>query len=326
MKSSWQKKIFLQLTVVATFLASAFLATPVSAQTGNVCCIIKKQQTVYTCNTSQHTFSVKNPSTDVTDLGSACTLVDASHPCTVGTTRTNITYSNLSGGGFLCSPDPSLSQWAGNTYDNESVTEQTIQQVVCTSQQLCVQQLNQLTDCSQLKGALSCQSNPNCFFYSSTNECFNRSDSGVCDRITDQAYCGTVDKPSTQGSLVCAWDTTSGRCTSRVESTFASRYARTNGWLPACAYAGNCRSVNDLVEVGLDLVKLGFSLIGSIAFLMFVYGGFTIILSFGNSEKVKHGQQILVAAVIGIIISLSAYLLVQFLVGALGAAAGSAIQ
>jgi len=89
------------------------------------------------------------------------------------------------------------------------------------------------------------------------------------------------------------------------------------GALPDCAFSGTCRDTNDLV---LLLIKFGegmFAIIGSFAFVFFVYGGFTMILSFGNAEKVKKGQQILVAAVLGIVIAFTAYLSVQFLLDAL---------
>jgi len=50
---------------------------------------------------------------------------------------------------------------------------------------------------------------------------------------------------------------------------------------------------------------------------MFVIGGLFMIVSFGNAERFKKGQQILVAAVIGMIISFSAFLLVNYILEAL---------
>jgi hypothetical protein len=90
--------------------------------------------------------------------------------------------------------------------------------------------------------------------------------------------------------------------------------------LPACALDGSCRSLNDLVQVGINLGELIFSIIGSLAFVMFVYGGFMIILSMGNADRVKKGQQILVAAVIGMSIAFGAYILVDFILDAFGVA------
>ena len=43
-----------------------------------------------------------------------------------------------------------------------------------------------------------------------------------------------------------------------------------------------------------------------------------MILSFGSAEKFKKGQQILIAAVVGMIIAFGAYALVKFLLSSLG--------
>lgn len=112
---------------------------------------------------------------------------------------------------------------------------------------------------------------------------------------------------------------------SRVEQEISGQYKRTGGFLPACAYAGNCRSISDFLSVLISIAKEAFKYIGSIAFLMFIYGGITVILSFGNAEKVQKGKQILVAAVVGIAISFSAFLLVDFLLDTLFATQFSAI-
>jgi len=52
--------------------------------------------------------------------------------------------------------------------------------------------------------------------------------------------------------------------------------------------------------------------------LAFIYGGFTLILSHGSSEQVKKGKDILVAAIVGLVIVFSAYMLVRFLGTAVG--------
>ena len=65
-----------------------------------------------------------------------------------------------------------------------------------------------------------------------------------------------------------------------------------------------------------------FGLVGAMAFVMFVIGGFTMIFSMGNAERVKKGRDILVAAVVGMIIVFSAYLIVKFLLDALNVGGG----
>jgi len=52
--------------------------------------------------------------------------------------------------------------------------------------------------------------------------------------------------------------------------------------------------------------------VGSLALVMFIYGGITWMLSGGNPERVTKGKQILIWATLGIIIIFTAYALVRF--------------
>lgn len=105
------------------------------------------------------------------------------------------------------------------------------------------------------------------------------------------------------------------------KSSYLDKYKKPDGYegpLPECAFDGSCADVNKLLELVINIGKWFFSIIGSLAFVFFVYGGFTMILSFGSAEKFKKGQQVLVAAVIGMIIAFGAYALVNFLLTSLG--------
>lgn len=78
---------------------------------------------------------------------------------------------------------------------------------------------------------------------------------------------------------------------------------------------------NDVNCLLLQAIKIGeyvFSIIGAIAFVMFVYGGFMIILSFGNPERVNKGKAVFMAAVVGLVIAFSAYALIGFILDTLG--------
>lgn len=70
-------------------------------------------------------------------------------------------------------------------------------------------------------------------------------------------------------------------------------------------------SPQDLIGQILDSV-LG--VIGSLALLMFVYGGITWMTSAGNQEKVKKGRDIIVWSAIGLVIIFSAYGLTRVLI------------
>ena len=86
------------------------------------------------------------------------------------------------------------------------------------------------------------------------------------------------------------------------------------GWNESAKYYNN---VNCLLYQAIVIGEYLFQFIGAIAFIMFVYGGFKMILSFGNPDKVKQGQQILVSAVLGMIVAFGAYILVNFIMDAL---------
>ena len=59
--------------------------------------------------------------------------------------------------------------------------------------------------------------------------------------------------------------------------------------------------------------------VGSIALLMFIYGGFTWMTAAGNEQKVAKGKEILVWATIGLTVIFSSYALVKFVFTGLGA-------
>lgn len=54
--------------------------------------------------------------------------------------------------------------------------------------------------------------------------------------------------------------------------------------------------------------------VGSLALLMFVYGGLTWMTSSGNAEKVKKGRDIIIWSAIGLAIIFSAYGLTRVLI------------
>lgn len=83
--------------------------------------------------------------------------------------------------------------------------------------------------------------------------------------------------------------------------------------------AGNeCRDVGIFVTLLIDISKYLFGIVGALALLFFIYGGFALILSQGNPEKVKKGTGAMAAAFIGLVIVFAAYVLVQFLGQAVG--------
>ena len=170
-----------------------------------------------------------------------------------------------------------------------------------------------LINCPNLSAA-DCENERNrasCFLYQ--NRCYSRVDGNVCPRIRDADNCAKSSR--------CRWR--DNRCLSLLEAGLSGQYATSSDSLLSdpCITRGTCRDVNDLLRLALNYSKRLFGLLGVIGFVMFVYGGITMVLSFGSPEKFKKGQMALVAAIIGIVIALSAYLLVNFILNAIGATA-----
>ena len=76
--------------------------------------------------------------------------------------------------------------------------------------------------------------------------------------------------------------------------------------------------LNDVVQLGLNASQWILGIVGSLALLFFIYGGFTFLISAGNSAKVDEGKKIIVGAVIGLVLVFSSYLIIQFAMKAMG--------
>lgn len=74
--------------------------------------------------------------------------------------------------------------------------------------------------------------------------------------------------------------------------------------------------IRSLLALG---IKAMLGLIGSIALLMFVYGGFLWLTSRGNSESVAKGSKTMTWAALGIALIFSSYALVEFIFKVIGA-------
>lgn len=87
----------------------------------------------------------------------------------------------------------------------------------------------------------------------------------------------------------------------------------------------NCRgdqkttpcTINDMLLVLVNVTKLMLALMGTAAFLMFVYGGVVFLTSAGNQERVTMGRRILTNAVLGILVILVSWTVINFVVAAL---------
>lgn len=94
------------------------------------------------------------------------------------------------------------------------------------------------------------------------------------------------------------------------------------GGKEGAAKEGDCRSISIFVTMLILVANYLFGIVGALALLFFIYGGFTLILSRGATEQVKKGKDIMVAAIVGLVIVFGAYMLVRFLGVAVGLKGG----
>lgn len=88
-------------------------------------------------------------------------------------------------------------------------------------------------------------------------------------------------------------------------------------FIPACLLedklSADCRDISIFFTLAFNVSNYLFSIIGAVALLMFVYGGFIMILSQGESEKIEKGKNAMVAAIIGLAIAFGGYMIVKYL-------------
>lgn len=162
----------------------------------------------------------------------------------------------------------------------------------------------------------TCDNNPFCIWASEQNSCYSNMDVQTCTKL-NRSEC-------TKMAPICKIDS-NGDCQSAltvaIEDSYGSEVPEGyTGFLPDCAFKGNCKDVNQFLNLAIGVIRWIFGIIGGLALIMFVYGGLLMIISFGNEEKVKQGKSAIIAAVVGLIIVFGAYMLVNFLLFSLGVA------
>jgi len=84
-----------------------------------------------------------------------------------------------------------------------------------------------------------------------------------------------------------------------------------------CGKCGSCQ-IADFFIVGNNITKIILGLSGSVLLAMFIYSGFIMLTSRGNSSLVEKGKSVLISSIIGLVIVFGAYTAIQFIMGALG--------
>lgn len=84
------------------------------------------------------------------------------------------------------------------------------------------------------------------------------------------------------------------------------------------AYDTGNYTLNDLLITGVNVTKIILGVVGSLALMMFIYGGVMMLISSGSSEKVTQAKGIIMAAVIGLAIIFASYIIIRFVITAIG--------
>jgi len=108
----------------------------------------------------------------------------------------------------------------------------------------------------------------------------------------------------------------------KKENNLLGKQATQTSFIPDCAMYDDltdaCRDVSIFVTMLINIGRYLFAFVGSLVLLMLVLGGFQLIISQGNPEKVKKAKDIMVGAVLGLVVVFGAYVLVDFLGNTLG--------
>ncbi len=81
---------------------------------------------------------------------------------------------------------------------------------------------------------------------------------------------------------------------------------------------GSFQDEGAAVSVTTALLNIIFKLAGVLSFIYLVYGGFFVLTSQGNPEKLRQGKRIVIRALIGLGISLAAVFIINLITGFLG--------
>lgn len=90
----------------------------------------------------------------------------------------------------------------------------------------------------------------------------------------------------------------------------------------SCRDSGDC-SLDDLLQVFVNLSTFILGISGSAALFVFVYGGFKWLLSRGESKWIEEGKAAMTAGAIGLVIIFGSYAALNFIISGLTTPAGT---
>lgn len=97
--------------------------------------------------------------------------------------------------------------------------------------------------------------------------------------------------------------------TGRAPTPAIGRYHTAIG----CISTTNFRSFGSASGLVQPMLNVLFGVSGGIAFIYIIYGSFTVLTSRAEPEKLNHGKRLIVGSVIGLIFSVSAVFIINFI-------------
>ncbi len=101
-----------------------------------------------------------------------------------------------------------------------------------------------------------------------------------------------------------------------------SHLASAQGIVPSASGVPSCENlsatecgdyeINDFIVLTINISRWILGIVGSLTLVMFVWGGVMFIISGGASDKISQARKIIVAAVVGLIIVFSSWLIISF--------------
>lgn len=83
--------------------------------------------------------------------------------------------------------------------------------------------------------------------------------------------------------------------------------------LPPCACSGNCQ-LNDFLALASNLAQWGVGILAGIVVGILIYGGFGMIMTFGNAEKIEANKKLLGGTFRGMAVVLLGWLIVNTII------------
>lgn len=81
--------------------------------------------------------------------------------------------------------------------------------------------------------------------------------------------------------------------------------------------SGDC-TLNDFIQIAVNISNFILGITGSLSLLAFVYGGIMFMVSGGSSDKVNQAKSIIIGSIVGLIIVFASYTIIAFVFRSLG--------